>query len=381
MYLYEGSGVLSKGEVMGITLKKLVSDEIESLTPYPPGKPIEEVEREYGIRGSIKLASNENPLGPSPKAVEAITRAIKNLHRYPDGGCYYLKERLAGFLKVKPENLIIGNGSNEIIELVVKTFLRSGEEAVMANPSFAVYPLVVQVAGGKAIQVPLRDLTHDLEAMASAITTKTRLVFIANPNNPTGTIVTRAQMGRFFERLPEGVITVIDEAYFEYVTSPDFPHSMDYLGGGLNVVILRTFSKIYGLAGLRIGYGIAPEPLVFYMNKVRQPFNVNTLAQIGAMAALEDKGHVERSRENNIKGLGYLFDRLKAMGLECVPTQANFFLLKVGDGQKVYEGLLRQGVIVRPVASYGLEEYIRVTVGLPEENKRFIKVLGKVIAK
>lgn len=366
---------------MDTMLKIPVSDEIETLIPYLPGKPIEEVEREYGIKGSIKLASNENPLGPSPKAVEAIARAINNIHRYPDGGCYYLKGHLAGFLKVKPENLIIGNGSNEIIELVVRTFLRPGEEAVMANPSFAVYPLVVQAGGGKAIQVPLKDLTHDLDGMADAIMPKTRIVFIANPNNPTGTIVTRAQMDRFFERLPGGVITVIDEAYFEYVTSQDFPHSMDYLEGGLNVVILRTFSKIYGLAGLRIGYGIAPEPIVSYMNKVRQPFNVNTLAQIGAMAALEDKEHIERSRENNIRGLKYLFDGLNAMGLECVSTQANFFLVKVGDGQKVYEGLLRQGVIVRPMKGYGLEGYIRVTVGLPEENRRFVEALRKVIAK
>lgn len=358
--------------------KKLVSDEIEALVPYPPGKPIEEVERELGIRNSIKLASNENPFGPSPKAVEAIAGAVKNLHRYPDGGCFYLKERLAKRIGVKPENLIIGNGSNEIIELVIRTFLRPGEEAVMGNPSFAVYPLAVPAAGGKKIEVPLKNLTHDLDAMADAITNRTRIVFIANPNNPTGTIVTKIQLKRFMDRLPEGVILVLDEAYYEFVTDPEFPKSLGYFREGRNVVILRTFSKIYGLAGLRIGYGVAPEKLVFYMNKVRQPFNVNSLAQIAAMAAIEDEEHLKRSQKNNMDGLNYFFREMKAMGLEYVHTQANFLLIKVGKGKEVYDALLKQGVIVRPMASYGLGEYIRVTVGKPEENKRFVEAIKKV---
>lgn len=360
-----------------IAIKKFVSDEIEALVPYPPGKPMEELERELGIKGSIKLASNENPLGPSPKAVDAVSKALKNLHRYPDGGCYYLKERLAKRLGVKPENLIIGNGSNEIIELVVRTFLRPGEEAVMGNPSFAVYPLVIPVAGGKSVLVPLKNLTHDLDAMADAITEKTKIVFIANPNNPTGTMVAKKELDRFCARMPEDVILVLDEAYYEFVTSKDFPNSFEYLKEGRNVVILRTFSKIYGLAGLRIGYGIAPEKLVFYMNKVRQPFNVNSLAQIAAMAALDDDGHLKRSQQNNREGLAYLFGELKAMGLEYVPTQANFFLIKVGKGKEIYDALLRQGVIVRPMASYGLGEYIRVTVGTAEENKRFVEAIRK----
>ena len=363
---------------MGISLKKLVSDEIEALIPYPPGKPIEEVERELGIKNSIKLASNENPLGPSPKAVDAVSRALKNLHRYPDGGCFYLKEKLAKHLKVKPENLMIGNGSNEIIELVIRTFLKPGEEAIMGNPSFAVYPLAVPAAGGKAVLVPLKNLTHDLDAMADAITGRTKIIFIANPNNPTGTIVTKAQLKRFMGRLPDGVILVLDEAYYEFVTDPEFPKSLDYLREGRNVVILRTFSKIYGLAGLRIGYGVAPERLVFYMNKVRQPFNVNSLAQVAAMAALEDEEHLKRSQKNNIDGLDFLFNEVKAMGFDGVPTQANFFLVKVGKGKEVYDVLLRQGVIVRPMSSYGLDEYIRVTVGLPEENKRFVGALKKI---
>ncbi|MBI5894315.1 MAG: histidinol-phosphate transaminase [Deltaproteobacteria bacterium] len=358
-------------------VKKLVSDEIEALIPYPPGKPIEEVERELGIKGSIKLASNENPLGPSPKAVDAVSKAIKNLHRYPDGGWHYLKEKLAKHLDVKSENLIIGNGSNEIIELVVRTFLRQGEEAVMGNPSFAFYPLVVPAAGGKNALVPLKNLTHDLDAMFDAITENTKIVFIANPNNPTGTMNTKAELDRFYKKLPEDVILVLDEAYYEFVTSKDFPNSLDYLKGNKNVVILRTFSKIYGLAGLRVGYGIASERLVFYMNKVRQPFNVNSLAQIGAMAALDDDEHLKKSQKNNQDGLKYLFNELSAMGLECVPTQANFFLVKVENGKAVYEGLLKQGVIVRPMASYGLNAYIRVTVGLPDENKRFVEAMKK----
>ncbi|MDP2682145.1 MAG: histidinol-phosphate transaminase [Deltaproteobacteria bacterium] len=360
-----------------IAIKKFVSDEIEALVPYPPGKPMEELERELGIKGSIKLASNENPLGPSPKALDAVSKALKNLHRYPDGGCYYLKEKLAQHVKMKPENLIIGNGSNEIIELVVRTFLRPGEEAVMGNPCFAVYPLAVPAAGGKSVLVPLKNLTHDLDAMADAITEKTKIVFIANPNNPTGTMVAKKELDKFFARLPEDIILVLDEAYYEFVTSKDFPNSFEYLKEGRNVVILRTFSKIYGLAGLRIGYGIAPEKLVFYMNKVRQPFNVNSLAQIAAMAALDDDGHLKRSQQNNREGLAYLFGELKAMGLEYVPTQANFFLIKVGKGKEIYDALLRQGVIVRPVASYGLGEYIRVTVGTAEENKRFVEAIRK----
>ncbi|MBI5682823.1 MAG: histidinol-phosphate transaminase [Deltaproteobacteria bacterium] len=362
-------------------MKKLVSAEIEAIVPYPPGKPIEEVERDYGIKGSIKLASNENPLGPSPKAALAVSKALNNLNRYPDGGCYYLKEKLAKHLGVVPSNLIIGNGSNEIIELVIRTFLQAGEEAVMGNPSFAVYPLAVPAAGGRNCLVPLKDLTHDIDAMSRAITENTKIVFIANPNNPTGTMITGQQLDAFVEKLPDDTILVLDEAYYEFVTRRDFPTSMEYLNCNKNVVILRTFSKIYGLAGLRIGYGITSEKLVSYMNKVRQPFNVNSLAQIAAMAALDDDEHLKKSQKNNQDGLKYLFNELSAMGLECVPTQANFFLVKVGNGKGVYEGLLKQGVIVRPMASYGMGEYIRVTVGLPEENERFVEAIRKTGAR
>lgn len=359
-------------------LKLTVSKNISSLVPYPPGKPIEELERELGIKGSIKLASNENPLGPSSRAVEAVSRALFNLHRYPDGSCYYLREKLSAFLGVSPEMLIFGNGSNEVIELLTRAFLKSGEEAVMADPSFAVYPIVVKTVGGKGRLIPLKDMRHDLKEMAKAITKKTRIVFIANPNNPTGTIVTAKEFAKFIKDIPEDIIVCVDEAYHEFVRSADFPDTLGYINEGRPILLLRTFSKIYGLAGLRIGYGVAHPQMIDYLNRVRQPFNVNSLAQTAAMAALDDGGHLERTRENNSKGLRYLFKEVKALGFECVDTEANFFLIKVGDGRGVYNALLRKGVIVRPMASYNLPEYIRVTVGLPEENERFIKAFSEI---
>lgn len=364
-----------------MTLKKLkldVARNIDSLVPYPPGKPIEELERELGITGSIKLASNENPLGPSKKAVEAVSKALGNLHRYPDGSCYYLKERLSQFLGVPPEMLIFGNGSNEIIELVARAFLKRGEEAVMADPSFAVYPIVMKAMGGKSRIVPLKDMRHDLPSMAKAITDKTRLVFIANPNNPTGTMVNAAEFEKFMKKVRKDIIVCVDEAYYEFVNSSEFPRTLDYIMEGRQVLLLRTFSKIYGLAGLRVGYGVAHPDIIGYMHRVRQPFNVNTLAQIAAIAALDDTDHLQRTIENNRRGLEYLYSAVKALGFEYVPTEANFFLIKVGDGKKIYNDLLRRGVIVRPMASYNMPEYIRVTVGLPEENKRFIETFAQV---
>ncbi|MBI5559987.1 MAG: histidinol-phosphate transaminase [Deltaproteobacteria bacterium] len=355
-----------------------VPGEIRSLSPYPPGKPIEELERELGLKGSIKLASNENPLGPSKKAVSAVKNALKNLNRYPDGSCFYLKERLSRFLGFSPDSLVTGNGSNEIIELLVRTFLGRGDEAVMGEPSFAVYPLAVQAAGGRPIRVPLKDFTLDLEGMAERVSPRTRLIFIANPNNPTGTIVKKGELERFMDRVPTGVIVCMDEAYREFATSPDFPDSLGYVREGRAVIVLRTFSKIYGLAGLRVGYGVTQPVLVDFLNRVRQPFNVNSLAQAAAIAALDDTGHVEKVRKNNILGLKYLFAELKKLGCGCVPTEANFFLMQAGDGEALYNALLKQGVIVRPLKSYGLGEYIRVTVGTPKENRRFIETLRSI---
>jgi len=356
-----------------------VPDWIRTLVPYPPGKPIEEVEREQGIRDSIKLASNENPLGPSPKAVAAIGAALGKLHRYPEGNCYYLRQALAERLGVPQTSLIFGNGSNEIIELIVRTFLQPGEEAVMSDQAFVVYRLIVQAAGGRSRAVPLRDFTHDLEGIAAAITPRTRVVFLANPNNPTGTIFLKGAWELFLSVVPRDVVVVMDEAYAEYVEDVNYPQSVAAASAGRNVVVLRTFSKIYGLAGLRVGYGVAPAALVELMDRVRQPFNVNSLAQVGALAALGDDDHIERSRTCNREGMAYLRQESERLGLSVVPSWANFLLIEVGDGGRVYEELLKHGVIVRPMGVYGFPRHARVTVGTAEENERFVSALEKVL--
>lgn len=360
-------------------LNKMVSEGIETLVPYKPGKPMAELERELGITSSVKLASNENPLGPSPMAVESVKEVLTGLNRYPDGTYYYLKEKLAEFVGVSPDMLVIGNGSNEIIELLIRTFMVEGDEAIMGSPSFAVYPIIVQGAGGVAVEVPLKEgFVIDLVRMAEAITDKTKLIFIANPNNPTGTIVTATEFDAFMEKVPDNVIVCMDEAYFEYVSSSDFPDSIKYIKEGKSVVVLRTFSKIYGLAGLRVGYGVATKELTDYMNRVRQPFNVSTVAEAAAMGALDDTEHVANSIEMNEKGFEFLSKELSGLGYEVVPTEANFFLVKVGNGSEVYEKLLKQGVIVRPMASYNMDEYIRITIGTEAENKRFMEAFREV---
>jgi len=361
-------------------LRALVPEWIRTLTPYPPGKPIEELERELGIRDSIKLASNENPLGPSPKAVAAIAAVLADLHRYPDGSAFYLKRRLAERLGVSEAELIVGNGSNEIIELAVRTFLRPGDEAVMADQAFVVYRLVVQSAGGSSRMVPLRDFTHDLEAIAATVTPRTRLVFLGNPNNPTGTIFRRAAWRAFLGRLPEHLLVVADEAYAEYVEDPEYPDTIRERGDRVPVLSLRTFSKLYGLAGLRIGYGVAAAPVIDALDRIRQPFNVNALALAGARAALDDEEHVRRTLAANRAGMAFLVEAFRALGLAHVPSAANFVLVRVGDGARVYEALLRRGVIVRPMAVYGFPEHVRVTVGTEAENARFVAALRAVLA-
>ncbi len=360
-------------------LRALVPEWIRTLTPYPPGKPIEELERELGIRDSIKLASNENPLGPSPRAVAAIAAVLADLHRYPDGSAFYLKRRLAERLGVSEAELIVGNGSNEIIELAVRTFLRPGDEAVMADQAFVVYRLVVQSAGGSSRMVPLRDFTHDLEAIAAAVTPRTRLVFLGNPNNPTGTIFRRAAWHAFLGRLPEHLLVVADEAYAEYVEDPEYPDTIRERGDRVPVLSLRTFSKLYGLAGLRIGYGVAAAPVIDALDRIRQPFNVNALALAGARAALDDEEHVRRTLAANRAGMAFLVEAFRALGLAHVPSAANFVLVRVGDGARVYEALLRRGVIVRPMAVYGFPEHVRVTVGTEAENARFVATLRAVL--
>jgi histidinol-phosphate aminotransferase len=347
--------------------------------PYAPGKPIEEVEREFGIANSVKLASNENPLGPSPRAIQAIQERLGQLHLYPDGDCYCLKRGLADKLKVTPEQLIVGNGSNELLELAVRTFMRPGDEAVMAKQAFVVYPLVVQAVGGVAKAVPLRNFTHDLDAIAEQIGARTRVVFLANPNNPTGTIFRRPEWERFLKKLPPDLLVVVDEAYFEYVDDVDYPDSLAYHSSERTLLTLRTFSKLYGLAGLRIGYGVGPEPIIDLMQRVRQPFNVNAAAQWGALAALGDLDHVRKTLELNRKGKDFLIREITKQGLSFVPSEANFILIHVGRGAELFQRLLCQGVIVRPMGVYDLPEYVRVTIGTKEENHKFIDALKKVM--
>jgi len=353
-----------------------VSENIKSISPYVPGKPIEEVERELGITGTIKLASNENPLGPSPKAIAAVKKVLDGLNRYPDGSGFYLSGALAKKYGVDPGQVILGNGSNELIELVVRTFVQAGDEIVSADPSFVVYKMITQAAGGTNVVVPCKDSRHDLDAMAERISPKTKIVFIANPNNPTGTMNTRAEMDRFLARVPDHVIVAVDEAYFEYVTHADYPDSLDYLKEGRNILALRTFSKIYGLAGLRIGYGITTAEIAELMNKVRQPFNTNSLAQVAALAALSDRKHVEKSVAVNNEGKQFLYQSFRQFGISYIPTEANFIMFETAqDAKDVFNALMKQGVIVRPMGP----KRLRVTIGLPEENKRFVAELEKIV--
>jgi histidinol-phosphate aminotransferase len=362
-------------------MKLNVAEHIASLIPYPPGKPLEELEREYGITGSIKLASNENALGPSPKAVAAIVANLAKLHRYPDGSCYYLANRLAAQLGVEPATLVFGNGSNEIIGLLIDAFLTPGEEVVTSHPTFLVYQKVVQARGGVNRVVALNNMRHDLEAILQQVGEKTRLIFLDNPNNPTGTIFTRQEFAAFLSRVPEGVIVVLDEAYVDFVDPAHRLDARDYINDKTLVVALRTFSKAYGLAGLRIGYGIMRPAMADYLHRVRQPFNVNQLAQIGALAALDDEEHYQKTLAMTRNGMIWLRAEIEQLGCRTFPSEANFFLVDVGHGREVYEAMLAQGVIVRPMSAYGYPAYIRITVGLPAENERLVKALAKTLVE
>ena len=362
-------------------MKRLLKECIERIGAYQPGKPIEELEREYGIKEAIKLASNENPLGPSPKAVEAITASLLQINRYPDSHGYYLREKLSQKLGIEPDNLCLGNGSDEIIQLIAQAFLMPGEEVIMGDPAFAYYQMVVAAADGREVMVPLKDFSYDLSAMADRITEKTKLIFINTPLNPTGTIITREAFEAFLKRIPSDVLLVIDEAYSEYVRDTSYPNFLNYLKGEQKLIILRTFSKIYGLAGLRIGYGIADTYLIGCLNKIRGPFSTNLLAQVAARAALDDEDHLKRTFDTNQEGLTYFYSELDKIGIAYIPTQANFFLVKIGrEAKNVYEALLREGVIVRVMAGYGLQEYLRISVGLPGENEKCIQSLKKVLS-
>jgi histidinol-phosphate aminotransferase len=362
-------------------VRALLPDWVRTLTPYPPGMPIEELERKLGIHDSIKLASNENPLGPSPRAVAAITAALGNLHRYPDGSAFYLTRRLAERHGVTPDEIVVGNGSNEIIELVVRAFLRPRDEAVMSDQAFVIYRMVTQAVGGVARPVPLQDFTHDLDAIAEAVTPRTRIVFLANPNNPTGTIFRRDAWLEFLHAMRgRQLIVVADDAYADFVEDPEYPDTIVARGdGSVPILTLRTFSKLYGLAGLRVGYGVAPPAVIDGIARIRQPFNVNALALVGALAALDDAEHVRRTLEVNRTGMRFLADACRAIGLATVPSAANFLMVRVGQGARVYEGLLRRGVIVRPMEVYGFPEHVRVTVGIEAENRRFIDAVSDVL--
>ena len=371
--------VAGMGDYSSGRMSQLVSPSIESLLPYEGGKPVEEVAREFGISDAIKLASNENPLGPSPKALAAARAVLSDLHRYPDANAFKLRERIAAEHGLPMADIIQGNGSNELLDLAVRTFCTSEHHIVFAEPAFVVYRIAALAHGVPFTAVPLRDLTHDLEAMLAAVTPRTRLVFVGNPNNPTGTYVNLNALRRFLRAVPPEVIVLIDEAYIEYTSAADFPDSMKLRGERERLIICRTFSKIHGLAGLRVGYGVSTPELVGYMNRVRAPFNVGNLGQVAAIAALDDVDHVRNSRELNDRERERVSARLSAMGLTVTPSQANFYLLDVKQsGRAVYDALLRKGVIVRPFAS--LPNSIRVTVGKPSENDRFLSALGVVLA-
>jgi len=350
------------------------------LVAYEPGKPIEETARELGLKPEqiVKVASNENPLGPSPLAVKAIEKAAKDAHIYPDGGGYMLRQAIADKYALSMDHVVLGNGSNEIIELLCHTFLNRDAELIAAEHAFVVYKLMATLFGAKYIEVADPDFIHDLEGMADAITDNTRLVFIANPNNPTGTMVDQQSIDRFMERLPDHVVAVFDEAYHEFPDNP--PDVLKYVREGRNVCVLRTFSKIHGLAALRIGYGLAPAHLAGLLQKARQPFNTNALAQAGALAALADEQHIQQTRRVNQQGLGYLCEALTQRGIEWVPSFANFLLIKCGHGDDVFKNMLKQGVIVRAMSGYKLPDWIRVSIGTPEENKRVLEVFDAVLA-
>jgi len=355
---------------------------VAGLAIYEPGRPIEEVAREVGLdpAGIVKLASNENALGPSPMAVRAMKAAAPEMHRYPDGGAYHLRNALAAGLGVSPAHVLPGNGSNELIELLAEVFLEPGSNIVMADRAFVVYRLVAAARGAGVVDVPMRNHTHDLEAMLAAITPETRLVFIANPNNPTGTMVDGAAIDRFMAAVPDSAVVCFDEAYIELLPRELQPDVIRYVREGRSVVCLRTFSKTYGLAGLRIGYAVAPPECIELMNRVRQPFNVNSMALAAALAALADRDHVARTRAMVRDGLRQLESWLETRGVPYIPSVANFVMVKTGEGRKMFTQLMGEGVIVRPMDGYGYPDYVRVTVGTAPENDRFLSALDKLLA-
>jgi len=367
--------------LQAVDLKSLAPENVRRIAAYVPGKPIAETAREVGMdeRDILKMASNENPLGPSPRAVAAIQAALGALHYYPDA--HDLKQLLSRLLELPPENLVLGNGSNDVLELVARAFLTRGDSAVYSQHAFMVYPLAVQAIGATGIEVPARDYGTDLDAMARAIRPDTKIVFVANPNNPTGTFTPWAEIEAFIGRVRRDVLVVLDEAYGEYLPRELQSPTARWLERHPNLVVCRTLSKAYGLAGLRVGFAFAHPDVAELMNRVRQPFNVNHLAVVAACAALEDHEFIAKSREMNAAGLLQLEAGFKRLGLEYIPSRGNFITFRAGDAKRVYESLLRDGVIVRPIAGYGMPEHLRVTVGLPEQNERFLAALERALAR
>src|ERR1700730_8004910 len=364
--------------VMNLILEK-ANPWLHDLVSYIPGKRIEDVARELGLEPSqiVKLASNENPLGPSPMAVKAMQEALLKIHFYPDGGCYHLRVGIAEKFGVTTDSVMLGNGSNEIIEFLGHAFLQPGDNIVVAEHAFVVYKILAKLFGAETIEVPDPNLTHDLSAMAAAINERTKIVYIANPNNPTGTMVTESELDRFIDRVPSNVVIALDEAYYEFLPEP--PNTLKYLRNDHNVIALRTFSKIQGLAGLRIGYGLAHEDLIKLLQKTRQPFNVNAIAQAGAVAGLRDDEYQARKKEVVKEGRDFLEAEFRQRKLEYIPSVANFVLVKVGKGKEVFQKLLQRGMIVRAMDEYKLPEWIRVTVGTADQNRRFLEDLERVL--
>ncbi len=356
---------------------------LKDLPVYVPGRPIEEVAREVGLPADeiIKIASNENPLGPSPMAMAALQELLPKLHLYPDGNAFYLRKKLADIHGVEPANLVFGNGSNEIIEFVGHAFMRPGVDVIVSQYSFAIYPIMAKLFGANVITVPAKDFGHDLKAMVKAITPNTRVMFVATPNNPTGTLSSKGELAELVNQVPPHVMLVMDEAYIEFLKDP-----VDFLplirrGDFPNIILMRTFSKIFGLAGLRVGYGIGHPEVIAALEKIRQPFNLNLPAQVGAMAALDDIDHVMKTRAMNQAGLAFYELAFHKLNLEFIPSAANFILVKVGDGQKVFLGLQKLGIITRPMGGYGLGEWLRISVGTGAENQRCLEALKQVLGK
>jgi histidinol-phosphate aminotransferase len=365
-----------------IPFNSLILPHLAQLRPYQAGKPLEELARELGITDAIKLASNENPLGPSPLALAAITANLADLHRYPDSHAYYLKEDLSRHLGISPGQLLMGNGSDEVLDLLVRALVPPGGEVLSTTHTFLMYGLLTQAVGGVFREAPLKDMRVDLPALARAVGPQTRLILLNNPNNPTGAAFYRQEWEEFLAELPPTVTVVLDEAYIEFADDPQVPSGLDYLRENRALVGLRTFSKAYGLAGLRIGYGYGPSELWEYVNRLRLPFNVNRLAQVAARAALTDVDFLRRTRELVLAGRDFICRELERRGIPFVPTQANFILIHVGcPGREVYQAMLRHGVIIRAMEAYGFPDYIRVNVGLPEENRRFLETLEKVLER